>query len=384
MFAYNLCKVQPSNQLLKKQAVCVYYKLEIKVIRNYTKKKRDIMNFNKSISFIFFIFVLLHINSSSASNLNPLKRDVIESTNYNKSLLDKIGEPVHEFITRKAREQFWARCQKEMSQSSMCSLAQVHPKTINDSLIRGVWWNDDPEQDLYKARQLRWFTHMTDAKQRAKSSKYNIGYKYYLVYRSHYGDMQFLHSMASKEGETADTTKNNMFKWLEFVYNISIGNITRNQKFSEVDLKISKEYFPNKQDWEIDWELQPRYRLKNEKLDFKLHALGSFLHIIQDSYSAAHTSRNYKKTNTCPKGTLESFNSYTYQDSSEHKKADTMDAFNSVDFNDSGPIETSAEIMWLVSENADWRDKVIPYLEKNVFCLSDKDHKSTHGGWIKT
>lgn len=333
---------------------------------------------------LFLISVLFPINLSFALNLNPLNRSVVESNNYNKNLLDKIGEPVHEIVTREARSLFWSRCKREMNKNFMCALPHIHPETINDSIIRGVWWNDDPEQDLYKARQIRWFSHMTDAKRRANSSKYNIDYRYYLSYRSHYGDMQFLHSMASKEGETAETTKRNMFKWLEFVYKIAIGEITRNQKFSEINLSISKDYFPNKQDWEIDWELQPRYLLKNRTLDFKLHALGSFLHIIQDSYSAAHTTRNQEGTEDCPRGTLGSFNSYTHQDSGEHKKADTLEALSNINFNNSGPIKTSAEIMWLTNEKADWKSTVIPYLEKNVFCLSNKYQKASHGGWKKS
>lgn len=323
---------------------------------------------------------ILPLSFTNALNLNPAQRSFSDS-DYDKNLITKIGEPVHEMVTRDARELFWKKCDENNNIKLLCGLEHKHPATINDSIIRGVWWNDDPGQDLYRLRQIEWIMDMREAKKRARDPKYTIDSKYYTVYRSHYGDMQFLHAMASEEDELSRDTKEKMYLWLEFVYRIALGEIKHDDKFSEINLAISNHYFPNKQDWEIFWELQPRYHLKKRALDFKLHGLGSFLHVIQDSYSKAHVKRDYSKTSDCPAGGVVSFNSYINQDDKKHKNEDTLETLKQNNFNGFGPVEASAEIMYLLNSNADWDNEVVPYLDQNIFCLTEPDSEASHGGY---
>jgi hypothetical protein len=37
-----------------------------------------------------------------------------------------------------------------------------------------------------------------------------------LLHRSHFGDLQFMHAMATKDGEPAETTRRKILMWAEF------------------------------------------------------------------------------------------------------------------------------------------------------------------------
>lgn len=44
-----------------------------------------------------------------------------------------------------------------------------------------------------------------------------------LLYRSHYGNLQFMHSMASFDGEPAGSTRRHMQMWAKYLWGIAIG-----------------------------------------------------------------------------------------------------------------------------------------------------------------
>jgi len=54
------------------------------------------------------------------------------------------------------------------------------------------------------------------------------GSQYALIYRVHFGDMQFLHSMGSWDGELARDTKSRVMIWAEFTYRFAKGEIAHN------------------------------------------------------------------------------------------------------------------------------------------------------------
>ena len=312
---------------------------------------------------------LVAIGNANAFHINPINRDTAASPD-NKKFLDHISEPVHERITRQAREIYQESCLKESLADAKCDSTQSHNRTIQDSLIRGVWWNDDPNQDLYKGRQSIWLTHMLDAERRARNAKYKIDDKYMMQYRSHYGDLQFLHSMASSDGEQADVTKKNIYMWGKLAYLVAIGNINENAKFREIAIDDLSNYFKRQSDWPIKWILQPRYHLEDTPNDFAEHALGTLLHMIEDSYSAAHVERDYTSSEQCPSGRIKSFHSYIHQNSTEHSKADTWQGYTETKYPEgAGPVDVAAKIIWFARHGSDWENEVMPYLEKTVYCF---------------
>jgi hypothetical protein len=165
--------------------------------------------------------------------------------------------------------------------------------------IRGVVWNDDPACLLfddyadanhtystgitwgyyYKAGESEWKKDKSDKMQNPTG-------------RSHYGDLQFLHCMASTFGEKPGETKVKLIKWLSVLWKLANEEegITPDTIISKTDMA---EFCPNFS-LPANWGTL-RYLLSGESafeaLDIPRRALGSMFHIIQDSYALGHTRR---------------------------------------------------------------------------------------------
>ncbi|MDR9863363.1 MULTISPECIES: hypothetical protein [Pseudomonas] len=313
--------------------------------------------------------------SAHAFKLNPMNRYIVAPQG---TAADHFSEPVHERITRLARERFVKRCVEETPNDAVCKLNSSPDAVIQDSLIRGVWWNDDPNQSLYRISALTWVGHMWDAKRRANNSAYTIDSRYKMHYRSHYGDMQFLHSMASADGEKAVDTKQKILMWAEFAYRMATNELKPATHFKAVKIENLNRYFARQADWQLSYIMQPKYHLEDTPNDFADHALGSLLHMVEDSYSAAHIERDYAATKACPTGHIKRFLAYTHQDSAKHGAADTWAAYKS-----SGqaemPVDVSAQLIWFARRKADWAKEVAPYLDKVVYCTEEATEVADSG-----
>ena len=155
--------------------------------------------------------------------------------------------------------------------------------------IRGLIWNDDPSCLLLNNSY-------------GNNHDFGIGYAWYdafihgpdncMTKRSHFGDLQFLHAMATKAGEQAETTKQHLMEWLEIMYKLACGD----QGISPTDQLASK--FPSHFDnsttpngsatlRELILATTPSYGWVN----LERRALGICLHIVQDSYTIGHAQR---------------------------------------------------------------------------------------------
>lgn len=333
----------------------------------------------KRISGIILLSSLL--SSVMAFHLNPVNRK-FESVDQNNRFLDRFSENVHERITNKGREVFLKECEA-IEDKRGCAYERnlMAGKVIQDSLLRGVWWNDDPNQNLYKGRQAIWFGHMKDAKRRAKNGV-NINGAYKMQYRSHYGDLQFLHSMASMDKEKADKTKEDILMWAEFSYKVSTGEITSGDTFSSVKIDRLYQYFKRQSDWKINWILEPRYLLVDTQNDLQEHALGTLVHMVEDSYSESHVARSYLATTKCKAGRILSFHSYTHQNPSAHGKADTWSGYMSRSYPErSSPESVIAKLIAFSHRKASWEMEVRPYLDNVVYCFDGDPEESGTGSY---
>lgn len=331
---------------------------------------------------VLIILLLLSINDAYAFHINPSNRSITNGPD-DKHFLDRISEPVHESLTRETIEEYWNTCGDTNPNESLCLQKPNHPKTINDSIIRGVWWADDPNQNLYKARHAEWLGNMLDAERRAKSGRYTIDQRYKMHYRSHYGDMQFLHAMAYKDGVDTEETRRKIYMWLEFLYQIATKKLGPESEFKGVNIDGFSDYFGRhqKNNWKLKWIFQPRYYLSRSD-DFSEHALGVMLHLIQDSYSKAHVKRVFKETSQCKNGSIQSFYSYSHQSSSKHGAMDTWEGYTNSEFTkDSNPVSVGAKLIHFVKENSDWKADVLPYLDSTVFCLDENSKPSGPGAF---
>lgn len=161
--------------------------------------------------------------------------------------------------------------------------------------FRGLIWNDDPACKLFNDQQND--NKDFDSTGASWSADFYTGPKSCIIQRSHFGDLQFLHSMATKSGEKAADTKAKIMRWLEVMYKLSCGNqgITEKTALKE---KLS-EYFNTSTSPSGDASFRdlflattPSYR----RVEVGKRALGSCLHLIEDSYAIGHTHRRLKNS----------------------------------------------------------------------------------------
>lgn len=248
--------------------------------------------------------------------------------------IDFFSDPVHEELTNR----IWGcDARPEDRQTCVSWSGQVAP------LIYGVQWNDNPPFAVTSTRvpQCRlnetirlpdrqpncWRILFYDAKKHARGiERYDRRSRKALIYRVHFGDMQFLHSMASWDGESMEDTKSRIMMWAEFTYKTALGEIPPTTPVNEVPVEGVKRLFSgNGYDVKILFTRGvPRYRR-----NIPLVAFGSLMHMIEDSFSKSHVTRE-PPSSTCPvilsttkAGRVLEFHAYNRQDPDKHSDADS-------------------------------------------------------------
>jgi hypothetical protein len=321
----------------------------------------------------------------AAHKINPLANKYHQ--HQDGSVWERVAEPVHEEITLRARA-----CADEangpVQTPLVCTTADAPAGNPDgnkyDSLIRGVWWNDDPNQLLFAGYQAKWLAWMNDGEKIAKHGVNYLGKPatitadYYMTYRSHFGDLQFLHAMASKDGEDPATTQNNILSWAEFAYSVATRAIDASTTLDHVQTPGFQNYFAKQPGWSVRYLLGPRYLLTHPD-HFQQMALGSLLHMVQDSYSAAHTERAFDASPRCPNGRVHEFYSYVGQDPDKHGTADTRAGWQERQFTAAqDPVNVSATLIRFARQRTAW-PVVRSYLQETVFCV-DADAQVSSAG----
>lgn len=214
-------------------------------------------------------------------------------------------------------------------------------------ILAGVRWNDDPpfrlsttgiaecrsEQTIRVVTQPTcWYKLFQHAEKRSRTTYFDGKSKRWnIMYRSHFGDLQFLHAMASKDGEAAATTRKRVLMWAEFAWSVATGKIESTLLLKNVPVSGFGGFFSGSGQSVFDL-----YTLGNSSLRRSIRevAFGSLLHMVQDSFAFGHADRappvagakcagsDYPRP-----GQIRSFRSYTNQD---HKKHGAHDSLNSL------------------------------------------------------
>ncbi|QOJ24712.1 MAG: hypothetical protein HRU78_14595 [Gammaproteobacteria bacterium] len=250
-----------------------------------------------------------------------------------------IRDPVHEEITNRI-----FGCLKE-------DCDNPDPKTNNSGLdwvMVGVRWNDDPPFKLnytntsacptdnknisLSTHPACWGILFHDAKKQAKGRIYTPNFDL-IMQRSHFGDLQFFHAMASTDGERAFETKIKIMLWAEFLWNVMTQDLEPATKLNSIN--IAGFDFFEKKNWTIQDLFMISYKASHIKKDnLSDIAFGSLLHMIQDSFSESHVIRNDSQlgaqcSGNLPKpGTIVKFLSYQNQDHDEHAEHDSRKALH--------------------------------------------------------
>lgn len=187
-----------------------------------------------------------------------------------------------------------------------------------------------------------------------------------ILLRSHFGDLQFLHAMASRDGETAQETRDRIIGWAGFVYQVADGHIPPQTILSSAKAGAAANFFPGSgMDVRTLFTLGSKPHSSRRVRDM---AFGSLLHVVEDSFSAAHAEREppTESAGMWVPGCIQEFHSYAHQDHSEHALADTHDALTA-GHTDDAVVQVVRRLKEMRGRQ-DWR-AVRTFLQDEVFAI---------------
>lgn len=211
------------------------------------------------------------------------------------------------------------------------------------AVLAGVRWNDNPPFELVQTSMSEcagrtialpnfsecWGKLFMDGKKRAqKGAALDMKSGSVIMLRSHFGDLQFLHAMASRENEPARETREKILMWAEFTWRTARGEFGGGTKITETGIPGMTDYFrPGETIQTLFTRGNPTHRRNIGEV-----ALGSLLHTIHDSFTRSHTDRAESDGSTCGDGLpqrpgrVRQFLSYALQNSSKHAVEDKRNA----------------------------------------------------------
>lgn len=307
--------------------------------------------------------------------------------------IHKLGESVHEEITNRI-----LGCEGD---GDVCGAPDYEPK--NAYVLAGVRWNDDPPFRFEKGQgnfggceagaTVRlvtfprcWSNIFKDAEKRAVSGEIINAETGPLLVRSHFGDMQFLHAMASRDKEPASVVQSRIIVWAEFTWKIALGTFPLSTRVKDVPVVGIKEVFGTK-----GWSIQDLFALGNPHVrkpdNMSELAFGSLLHLVEDSFAGGHVERampdgSEKCTgasgNYAMPGRIIEFHSYGQQDAKKHGNDDARSAF-SAHWSGSRPsvVDVGRVLADHFARRTPWGE-VKPYMEC-IFAL-DSEARPASGG----
>jgi hypothetical protein len=280
-------------------------------------------------------------------------------------------------------------------------------------LANSVKWPDDPTSQIAGPTLLRLgltlFTKCKDGNGESKES---------LLCRSHFGDLQFWHAMASSPQETTGETQRKMLAWAEFLYEVAVGDVPLTEDYcaywdkqrqlegkSELaEVLAPKDAFPCPKDappWTIGTLLSLRCRnvfretvTCTERLSprvARVQAIGALMHIVQDSFAQGHAKRGECEINPQTKKVtskfeclpISQFYSYSEQNGKKHAQADAPPqpgrSCSSTSTLVDEPILASANVLWFVQQKKGGKE-LVAYLKARVFPLADSHQTSAGPG----
>lgn len=243
--------------------------------------------------------------------------------------------------------------------------------------IRGVVWADDPEGQLFDNPRDT-YNYSSGA---VWNSRYNAGKKGKfdtMTARSHFGDLQFFHGMASSDAEAPSTTKANMLNWARFLVKVAKGVITTTTKLKDVP-EVSGLF-------KSQGELTIKQLFgwgEGEYVKIRQRAVGALFHMIQDSYAHGHVERDSA-------GEITEFHAYGGQDEHKHGKYDYLGGSWYEKLGERlkktkgalSAIDACATVLQMIAEDVHSSD-IVDYIDANVLTLSSSARPAGAGSGLE-
>lgn len=270
-------------------------------------------------------------------------------TNWVSQLLDSVASEVISHFTDPVHEEITHRIYGCDRPNHECGLADSAPYAV----VAGVRWNDNPPMSLdadLKASfptckhdftafklpsfQQCWIDLFKDAERKAGKVHYRAnpsGKQFAMIYRVHFGDLQFLHSMASWDGEQTRITRDRIMMWAEFTYRFAKGKYGIDDELRKIPIPGMGQVFRG-----VNWSASRLFTLDDKTFrteeGLRQMAFGSLLHMVQDSFSKAHVQREGDNSEKCTDsqalkpGRVDLFRAYNNQKSHDHGLKDSREA----------------------------------------------------------
>lgn len=305
--------------------------------------------------------------------------------------LHTFSSSVHESITNLAYE-----CPGTTLEE--CSDTDLDVASVG--VLAGVRWNDDPPfqfapgQGRYSgcpsgsppstisfALSTRcWYAHFKDV-----SSKADAVPKLYtagggtLLARTHFGDLQFLHSMAAIAGTPSEVTKAKVMMWAQFTWRVQTHEADRidgQTPMGKLPVPGLRDHFPANEERTVSNLFtvgRPWMRLHLRDIAF-----GSLLHMVEDSFAGGHAARRAKAVDGCSVPEIIEFHTYAGQDKDAHKERDGfVRATLGIARSGTSVVAVLRELIRLREVDTPWAE-VEPYLDNCVFGMAlDANEAST-------
>ncbi len=301
-----------------------------------------------------------------------------------------IGKPVHEEITNRS-----LGC---IGDADLCAEPTFDPKYAY--IISGVRWNDDPPFKFERrfgaftgcdpGAIIRLVTYpvcwasIFSYGEKAAARGIAFGPAAPVLLRSHFGDLQFLHSMASRDGESPTATRNKIMMWAEFTWRVVLREFPLSLPVRDVPIAGLSAFFSNRSVTigELFGQGNPHIRNDSNMSDV---AFGSLLHMVQDSFSMSHVERapssaeaRCRKSALAAPGAILEFHSYPNQDPERHGKADERDAFSGHwSLDKPNVVDIGHNLSEMFTVRASWAT-VKPYLEC-IYALDREAREASPG-----
>lgn len=301
-----------------------------------------------------------------------------------------IGEPVHEVMTLMAikgaidnvsnsRGRLLTQVDKNtLPRWSSTTAHNLYTNKLDRSVqqfIRGVIWPDDPEGLFFD--EYIWMEDFSSGISWGRAFKKNPEKAKNLTARSHFGNLQFFHSMASQGGLSAKRTRKKILLWAETLVEVASGRLSLESMVKEHSLL--KKLFPATK--HRNWTIHQLFGAGSKQpatLHIQQRALGALLHLIQDACAAGHVSR---ESDTF---LIRQFLTYGSQDHGQHSELDMWGNGTNLaecvqnTHGASQAIQWSSQVIAMIDQGRDTSD-VIDFLKSNVFNLANETFLSGAG-----
>lgn len=212
------------------------------------------------------------------------------------------------------------------------------------AVIFGTWWNDDPlmltlgqSADFLRGGYKVWSAFQPErAKYAGAQRKCGVDAAVHLGRASHLGNLQHLHFMTtetstdvSARDQRIDITTQKALEWMSFAYQVATGDTSPDQaitaeKESQLSLpSIALNHCVNSDNVKVRTLFARQgHTIEERNKRTPDIALGSMLHILQDSFSPAHTCRVSREADGKRQAVLRDVENYALQDKRVHSSLD--------------------------------------------------------------